>query len=112
MLSVVELLGCELAVPDHSTVSRRAAKLTSVARDALPSGPLRALVDSTGPKDFGAGEWLVEKHGRRSRRGWRKLHSAVHARSGQIVAAALTDQDVDDASQGGALLEQIEPPIE
>ena len=75
-------------------------------------GPLHVLIDSTGLKVFGAGEWLVEKHGRRSRRGWRKLHLAVDARSGQIVAAALTDQDVDDASQVGALLEQIEPPIE
>ena len=66
----------------------------------------------SGLKVFGAGEWLVEKHGRRSRRGWRKLHLAVDAPSGQIVAAALTDQDVDDASQVGALREQIEPPIE
>ena len=112
MQSVVELLGGALAVPDHSTVSRRAAKLTWIARDALPSGPLHVLIDSTRLKVFGAGEWLVEKHGRRSRRGWRKLHLAVDARNGQIVAAALTDQDVDDASQVGLLLEQIEPPLE
>ena len=45
------------------------------------------LIDSTGLKVFGAGEWLAEKHGRRSRRTWRKLHLAVNARSGQIVAA-------------------------
>ena len=57
------------------------------------------LIDSTGLKVFGAGEWRVEKHGRRSRRTWRKLHLAVDAQSGQMVAAALTDQDVDDASQ-------------
>ena len=74
MLSLVELFGCALAVPDHSTVSRRAAKLTSIARDSLPSGPLHLLIDSMGLKVFGAGEWLVEKHGRRSRRTWRKLH--------------------------------------
>ena len=60
MLSVVELLGCALAVPDHSTVSRRAAKLMSIACDASPSGPLHVLIDSTGLKVFGAGEWLVE----------------------------------------------------
>jgi hypothetical protein len=112
MLSVVELLGCELGVPDHGTVSRRAAKLTSIVRDSLSSGPLHVPIDSTGLKGFGAGEWLAEKHGRRSRRTWRKLHLAVDAHSGQIVAAALTDQDVDDASQVGLLLEQIEPPLE
>ena len=71
MLSVVELLGCALAVPDDSTVSRRAAKLTSIARDSLPSGPLHVLIDRTGLNVFGASEWLVEKHGRRSRRTWR-----------------------------------------
>ena len=47
------------------------------------------LIDSTGLKVFGVGECLAEKHGRRSRRTWRKLHLAVDARSGQIVAAAL-----------------------
>ena len=78
----------------------------------MPSGPLHVLIGSTGLKVLGAGDWLAEKLGRRSRRGWRKLHLAVDAHSGQIVAAALTDQDGDDASQVGSLLEQIEPPIE
>lgn len=111
MASVVELLGCELAVPDHTTVSRRSAKLTSIERDPLPRGPLHVLIDSTGLKVYGAGQWQTEKHGR-SRRKWRKLHLGVDAHSGQIVAAILTDQDVDDASQVGPLLEQIELPIE
>ncbi len=110
-VSVVQLLGRELAVPDHTTVSRRAAKLTSIEPDPLPRGPLHVLIDSTGLKAYGAGQWQTEKH-RRSRRKWRKLHLGVHARSGQIVAAILTDQDVNDASQVGLLLEQIEPPIE
>ena len=68
MLAVVDLRGCALAIPDRSTVSRRAAKLTSIARDSLPSGPQHVLIDNTGPKVFGAGEWLVKEHGRRSRR--------------------------------------------
>ncbi len=111
LASVVELLGCELAVPDHTTVSRRSAKLTSIKRDSLPRGPLHVLIDSTGLKEYSAGQWQAEKHGR-SRRKWRKLHLEVNAHSGQLVAAILTDQDVDDASQVGPLLEQIELPIE
>ena len=71
MLSVVEVLGCGLAAPDHSSVSRRAAKLRSITRDALPSGPLHVLIDSRGLKVFGTSEWLAEKHGRRSRCTWR-----------------------------------------
>ena len=111
MLSVVELLGCELAVPDHTTVSRRAAPLESITRGPLHRGLLHVLIDSTGLKVYGAGQWQTEKHGR-SRRKWRKLHLGVDARSGQIVAVTLTDQDVSDESQVGALLEQIESPIE
>jgi hypothetical protein len=111
MLSVVQLLGCEIAVPDHTTVSRRAARLESINCGPLPRGPLHVLIDSTGLQVYEAGQWQTEKHGR-SRRTWRKLHLGVDACSGQIVAVTLTDQDVDDASQVGPLLEQIEPPIE
>ena len=59
----------------------------------------------------GAGEWLVEKHGNRKRRSWRKLHIGVDANTGKIVAATLTTKDVDDASQVGPLLEQVEGPV-
>ena len=61
--SLVELLGCGLAVPDHTPVSRRAARLESITR-----GPLHVLIDSTGLKVYGAGQWQAEKHGRSRRR--------------------------------------------
>jgi hypothetical protein len=54
-----------------------------------------------------AGEWLVEKHGSRARRSWRKLHLGVDAETGQIVAAALTSKEVDDAIQIGPMLDQV-----
>jgi hypothetical protein len=69
------------------------------------------IVDSTGPKLRGAGEWLTEKHGTRTRRSWRKLHVGVDVDTGQIVAATLTTSDVDDALQAGALLDQIGGPV-
>jgi len=59
----------------------------------------------------GAGEWLVEKHGTKRRRSWRKLHIGVDANTGEIVAAALTTKDVDDAAEVGALLEQVQGPL-
>jgi hypothetical protein len=73
--------------------------------------PVHLLVDSTGLKLSGAGEWLVEKHGTSRRRSWRKLHIGVDADTGQIVAAALTTNDVDDGSQVGPMLDHIERPI-
>jgi len=68
---------------------------------------MHLLVDSTGLKLYGAGEWLLEKHGTKTRRSWRKLHIGLDADTGQIVAAALTRKDVDDASQAGPLLDQV-----
>jgi hypothetical protein len=109
MAFIFELLGVDLKAPDHSTVSRRAMNLKAISnRCMLPAGPAHILIDSTGLKVFGAGEWLFEKHGQKSRRSWRKLHLAVDANTGQIVASILTEQDADDASQVGPLLDQIE----
>src|SRR3954470_3470692 len=106
--SLIGLLGLELPVPDHSTLSRRAETL-EVPRPGTRSGaePLHLLVDSTGLKLCGASEWLTEKHGTKTRRSWRKLHLGVDADTRQIVAAALTSPEADDAAQVGPLLEQI-----
>jgi len=108
--SIIALLGLDLAVPDHTTLSRRAESL-DVVRPRPGSGPVHLLVDITGLKLCGSGEWLLEKHGTKTRRSWRKLHIAVDADTGQIAAAALTTSDVDDASQVGALLDQVDGPI-
>ena len=108
--SVIGLLGLTLRVPDHSTLSRRAATL-EVPRPRSGAEPMHLLVDSTGLKLCGAGEWLVEKHGTRTRRSWRKLHLGVDADTGQIVASALTSKDVDDGAQADPLLGQVTGPV-
>jgi hypothetical protein len=109
--SIVALLGLDLAVPDHSTLSRRARTLPVPLRRRLGSGPLHLLVDSTGVKLGGAGEWLVEKHGTARRRSWRKLHIGVDGDSGEIVAIELTRRDIDDGSQAAARLDQLDDPL-
>ncbi len=96
-------------MPDHTTLSRRAATL-EVPRppgaDAeAASEPMHLLVDSTGLKLCGKGEWLLEKHGTTTRRSWRTLHLGVDAGTGRIVAATLTPKDTDDASQVAPLLD-------
>src|SRR5438874_4317713 len=93
--SVIRLLGLELAIPDHSTLSRRGETL-AVAGPPSSAEPVHLLVDSTGLKLCGAGEWLVEKHGTSRRRSWRKLHIGVDADTGRVVAAALTTNDAGD----------------
>jgi hypothetical protein len=72
--SIIRLLGLDLPVPDHTTLSRRAETLVVPRpRSGTGAGPVHLLVDSTGLKLSGAGEWLVEKHGTKTRRSWRKL---------------------------------------
>src|ERR671927_944078 len=84
--SILQLLGLDLAVPDHSTLSRRAETL-EVARPRCGREPVHLLVDSTGLKLCGPGEWLEERHGTKRRRSWRKLHLAMDADTGRIVAS-------------------------
>jgi transposase len=111
MASILTLMDLTISAPDHTTVSRRAVTLPVIQPASVPHGPLHVLIDSTGLQVYGADHWLEAKHGARSRRTWRKLHLAVDAASGMIVAQTLTDQDVDDPSQVGPLLDQIDDPI-
>jgi hypothetical protein len=104
--SILELLGLDLAVPDHSTMSRRAEKL-EIPRPCGGKEPVHLLVDSTGLRLCGPGEWLCEKHGSKRRRAWRKLHLATDADTGRIVVAELTGPDADDGGQVGLLLEGV-----
>ena len=104
--SIATLLGISLDVPDHTTFSRRSVNVSLIT---LPSttAPVHVLIDSTGLKVYGAGEWQAEKHGQRGRRTWRKLHLAVNPSSGEILASELTTNEVGDPSMVGALLDQI-----
>jgi hypothetical protein len=109
--SILQLLGLDLAVPDHSTLSRRAEILEVPRPSPCSTGPVDLLVDSTGLRLCGPGEWLIEKHGAQRRRSWRKLHIGVDAGTGQILASELTTSDVDDASQVELLLDLITAPL-
>jgi Transposase DDE domain len=108
--SVLRLLGLDLGVPDHTTLSRRSGGLAGQRPRVVSHGPLHLVVDSTGLQLFGRGEWQEEKHGR-APRSWRKLHIALDAETGEIVAHALTDKDADDAGQLPVVLEQVEGAI-
>jgi Transposase DDE domain len=107
--SILQLLGLDLAVPNHSTLSRRAETL-EVPRPVLHSEPSHLLVDSTGIRLRGPGEWMIEKHDTQRRRAW-KLHNGDDADTGQILAAELTTSEIDDGSQVEPLLDQIPGPL-
>jgi hypothetical protein len=111
MLSIFEILGIGLSVPDHSTLSRRGKDL-KVALPKKVKGHLDIVMDSTGLKIYGEGEWKVRTHGKSKRRTWRKLHIGVDPKSGEIQAVALTTNGISDDQMVEPLLRQVKQPID
>lgn len=114
MRSIAKLLGIVIAVPDFSTLSRRGNGLALQTKPGAHSqAGIHLVVDSTGLKVFGEGEWLEQKHKtKRKRRSWRKLHLGLDLVSGEIVCADLTTDNVGDPTALPDLLDQIDGPVD
>jgi len=104
--SIFGMLGLDLSAPDHTTLSRRAQRLTLTLRRVPTGTGIHLIVDSTGLSIVGEGEWAAVKHGRRGTRGWKKLHLGVDG-TGVIVAHALTGGHVDDATTALDLIDTV-----
>ncbi len=101
--SVVRLLGVELSVPSYSTLCRRRQRLEVVLPRRGRDEPLHLVVDATGVKVYGEGEWKVRQHGYTRRRTWRKLHLGVDEATGEVAAAVVSTNNFAD----GQLLEEL-----
>jgi hypothetical protein len=110
MRSIFQLLKINLPVPDHSTLSKRGKDL-KVSLPKKNSQSLNIVMDSTGLKIYGEGEWKVRMHGASKRRTWRKLHIGANPDDGEIQAVLLTENGVSDDQAVEGLLEQIEQTI-
>ena len=109
LASIVRLMELDLPVPDHTTLSRRNRTVVLHPRCfSPPAGPLWVIVDSTGLKVCGQGEWHRTKHGAKGRRQWRKLHLAVDE-GGWVLAESLTHGHVQDPRF--VLLAQVEGEV-
>jgi Transposase DDE domain len=105
--SLFDLLKVSLPVPSYSTLSRRGAAAEGVFRALRRSGPMHLVIDSSGFKVYGEGEWKVRVHGWSKRRTWRKLHVAVDEATGEIVAAVASEAGVSDDEALPDLLGQV-----
>jgi hypothetical protein len=107
--SLLQLAGLDWPAPDYSTVSRR-QKTLRVAIEVVPTTTgLHLLIDSTGIKMLGEGEWKTKKHGADYRRQWRKVHLGIDAATLEIRAMEVTDNSIGDAPMLVNLLGQIPP---
>jgi hypothetical protein len=112
LASILELLGVELPVPNYTTLSRRQRSLEVNLPKGAKAGPLHLVVDATGVKVYGEGEWKVRQHGVSKRRTWRKLHLGVDEATGEIVAAALTSNDFGDSELLPDLLDRVDEEVD
>jgi hypothetical protein len=116
--SLVEMMGLEkqMPVPDYTTLSKRQGDLDieiQSPKEGLLAGEgkseeenVHLVIDSTGLKVYGEGEWKQRIHGKQKRRTWRKLHLGVDSDTGEITASTLTDNTSGDGSQVEPLLEE------
>jgi hypothetical protein len=112
LASVLKLMGVRLPVPNYTTLCRRRKRLAVLLPRRARSGPLHLVVDSSGVKIFGEGEWKVRSHGASKRRTWRKLHIGVDEATHEWVAAIVTTNDVADNEVLPDLLDQVEEELE
>ena len=108
--SLFAMLNIHLRVPDHSTLSKRGKRL----RVRLPkktNQSLNLILDSTGLKLYGEGEWKVRKHGYSKHRTWRKLHVGANPDNGEIQVVLLTKNSMSDDAVVKQMLEQIEQTL-
>ena len=109
--SLMGLCGLALPVPDHTHLSRRAATLSAAIPRRKRNGPIHVVVDSTGLKIFGEGEWKVRQHGVGKRRTWRKIHLAVDESAKDIIGVEVTTAEWGDSEVFSPLLDQVEGEI-
>lgn len=112
LTSIFELMGVRVTVPSYSTLSRRQQILTIQLPQRKAGEGVHVVVDSTGVKVFGEGEWKVRQHGYTRRRTWKKLHVGVDEATGDILAVRVTDNSVADHEELPDLLGQIEEPVQ
>jgi hypothetical protein len=110
--SILTLMDVTLPCPDHTTLSRRHATVAIRRQiDQAPDGAISLIVDSSGLKVCGQGEWHSQKHGEKKPKRWKKLHIGVDAQ-GRIVASTVTESQEQDPSQVPTLLSQVDHRID
>jgi IS5 family transposase len=106
--SVLQLLGVDLGVPDYSTLCRRRPTLEVPLPVQARSQALHLVVDATGLKVYGEGEWKVRQHGWTKHRTWRKVHLGVDEASGELLAVVVSSPLIHEKDALTDLLEQVD----
>lgn len=110
--SLIAMMNLPIKSPDYSTFSRRKSNLNIDIKEKLSKGSIDLVIDSTGLKIYGEGEWKVRQHGHSKRRTWRKLHLGINPKTHSIEAAVVTTNDFKDNEVIEDLLNQAENSLQ
>jgi len=108
LMGLTSLFRMDLKIPHYSCLSRRAGRLIVDLSRVKKEGPLDLVVDSTGLKVYGEGEWKVRTHGKDKRRTWRKYHVAIDPSTHEVVTVELTESNYHDSKAVPDLLKGLE----
>ena len=109
--SIMKLMNLELHIPDHTTMSRRACLVKVSIPRKTGTEPIHLVVDSTGLKIYGEGEWKVRQHGAGKRRTWIRVHLGVDGDKKDVRAVVVTPEEIRDCEVFGELIEQVDESI-
>jgi len=109
--SLIQVLKIDLPVPCFTTISNRSKTLEVTLPTARKSGKIDLVIDSTGLKVYGEGEWKVRTHGKSKRRVWRKMHLAVDPKNHEIVVCELTESGCHDAPAAASMLADLDEKV-
>lgn len=110
--SVFSLMQLLLVVPSYTQICRRAKSLRMEINRLCKGSPRHIILDSTGLKVYGEGEWKVRTHGKSKRRVWRKFHIGIDAETQDIVVFELTGNDVGEVASAVRMLDKIPGKLE
>lgn len=107
MVSLIYQMGIRIDIPDYTTICRRQKEVNNIMGNRkILNGNVDVIIDSTGIKVFGEGEWKVRRHGYTKHRMWRKVHIAIN-KSGEIISEEITTNEITDADAGEKMLKNI-----
>lgn len=101
------LLSLDLGVPCYTQICRRSATIEIDIKVTSGLGSIDLVIDSTGLKVYGDGEWKARKHGPSKRRTWRKLHMGSDGNSLEIYDVVLTENDKHDSHSGADIVNKV-----
>ena len=111
MISSLDRLKIDLPTPDYTVLCRRIKRLNVKLPHRKRSEPIHLVVDATGLKVYGNGEWQAKIHGPSKRRTWRKVHLGVNEASGEILACVVTNKNEHEKEILPEILDQVDEDI-